>query len=141
MSYQLYSCQLLILHIYHKTKWAKWILHNVLFTNDSCFGKAKMIVSIIFSHCFTKEKKQLSKPCFNINITWNYHNSIAFASLLCEFSITTTNSPRLFHLRNVITSMLILLAFRRAPVEAADFPATTCCLFFSLLLTIQLSLS
>lgn len=57
-------------------------------------------------------------------------------SLLCQFCVNITNNPLdfhflLFHLQNVITSIIILLAFGGGSVKAAIFPRTVSCLFFT----------
>lgn len=113
---------------------------NVLFTNDSCFGKAKMILYIILSLIFPMHyhrPKTIVK-----NMLYYKHKLILLQfypfslSLLCQFCANIANNPLdfhflLFHLQNVITSIIILLAFGEASVKAANFPRTISCLFLT----------
>lgn len=92
---------------------------------------------LLFFPCFTTELKQFVK-----NMLYSKHKLILVQfypfslSLLCQFCVNITNNPLdfhflLFHLQNVITSIIILLAFGGRSVKAANFPRTISCLFFT----------
>lgn len=112
---------------------------NALFTNDSCFGKAKMILYIILSLIFPllyHRDKTIVK-----NMLCYKHKQILLQFypfplyLLCQFCVNITNNTLgfhlfLFHLQNVITSIIILLAFGGGSAKAANFHKTVSCLFF-----------
>lgn len=137
MSYQLCFCQLLILQIHRKNKVSKIYLVQCIIYKWQLFWKSQDDTLHYFSSYFSTELKQFVK-----NMLYYKHKLILLQfypfslSLLCQFCANITNNPLdfhflLFHLQNVITSIIILLAFGGGSVKAANFPRTVSCLFFT----------